>query len=291
MAGLYPDMASWRMPYDVDGTALVEVAGNGGVKDIPVSDVQKLAGETGDATYRFASGGLEWPGDNVKSSMLAFIFPELRDIDGIFVAIGSYSGNGVGTIEVSPNSTNGLDGTWTSYKAGYAPPTTVLPWRTAIQWGTALDVKAVRILVRGAAIQGAIPKAVHIYGEISPGTTDRLDLWHPTADAKLPPAWLDWGDVPRSSSAQTSFRVKNLSGTKTAGNARVSTTVLTDTTPSVPAQHLFSLDGVNFSAQVNVGSLGPGAVSAPVYIRRVTPSNAVLGLWAFRVRAQADTFA
>lgn len=290
MAGLYPDMASWRMPYDVDGTAVVDIWGNGAVMDMAVSDIQKWAGEAGDATYR-PTTTYEWPGAGVRSTMRAWIFPELRDIDGIFVAQDGYSTNGVGTIEVSQDSTNGLDGTWTSYKAGYAPPTAVLPWRTAIQWGTALDVKAVRILLRGSAIQHSILKAVHIYGEISPTTTDRLDVWHPTADTKLPPAWLDWGDVPRSSSAQTSFRVKNLSGTKTAGNVRVSTTVLTDTTPSVPAQHLFSLDGVNFASQVNVGSLGPGAVSAQVYIRRVTPSNAAMGLWAFRVRAQADTFA
>jgi hypothetical protein len=131
---------------------------------------------------------------------------------------------------------------------------------------------------------------VHLYGEPAPGENpNRLALWHPTLDQRVTPAYFDWGNVPRSSSADRLFRVKNVSSTLTASSVRVAMEALTDTTPSVPGQHSISSDGTTFLAQVNIGSLSPGAISGPLTLRRVIPSNAVLSLWSFRVFAESTT--
>jgi hypothetical protein len=132
-----------------------------------------------------------------------------------------------------------------------------------------------------------------IYGEPAPGQNpNRLELWHPTLDEKLPPAFFDWGDVPRSSSADRSFRVKNLSAVQTARSTRVAMEILTDSpAPSVVAQHTLSFGGGSFVPQVNIGDLAPGAISPAVTLRRVTPSNAVLSLWSFRVFAESTDWA
>ena len=66
--------------------------------------------------------------------------------------------------------------------------------------------------------------------------------------------------------------------------------VLTDGSPSVPGQHTLSFGGGSFLSQVNVGDLAPGAVSGIVTFRRVTPSNAQLGLWSFRVFAESTAW-
>ena len=73
----------------------------------------------------------------------------------------------------------------------------------------------------------------------------------------------------------------------TAGSTRVAMEVLTDASPSVPAQHTLSYAGGSFLAQVNIGDLAPGAISGPVTMRRVTPTDAALGLWTFRVFAES----
>jgi hypothetical protein len=133
--------------------------------------------------------------------------------------------------------------------------------------------------------------SLHVWGEIAPAENpNRLIFWHPTNNEKMPPQWLDWGDVPRSSSGDVLVRVKNNSGTLAANNVRVSFDILSDGAPSVPAQHTASYGGGSFTAQPNIGTLAPGAISGAITIRRITPSNAQYGLFAPRVSAVADTW-
>jgi hypothetical protein len=197
------------------------------------------------------------------------------------------------TIAVSADTTNGLDGTWTTISTQQLWSGTVkTAYRTLITSTTALAVRAVRFYATTTTFNSFVLKALHLYGEPVPGANpNRLELWHPTADEKLTPAFFDWGDVPRSSSADRVFRVKNLSGSLTAGSTRVAMEALTDASPSVPAQHTLSYGGGSFLAQVNIGDLAPGAISGPVTLRRVTPSNAALSLWSFRVFAESTNWA
>jgi hypothetical protein len=140
----------------------------------------------------------------------------------------------------------------------------------------------------GAPSYGCFP-SVHIYGNPSSGQNpNRLAIWHPTSDAHISGAYYDWGDTPRSSSADRTCRVKNMSATLKAEAITVAFDILTDTTPSVPAQFLVSEDGLTFTATADIGDLPAGGISPILTVRRNTPTNAALSVWEPRIIAQAS---
>lgn len=285
MAGNYPDAPSWRMAIDRDGTQIVHVQENNTMYSGSTTELRNLNDEGDGGTLSDYNG------------YTVLIFPELRDIDGLFImwAQNQFGPSLGGGVSVSVNTTNGFDGTWTSL--GVTPINasnnpTKPAYRTQISSTTVLAVRAVRIKWNSSSYGGSYYSSLysfHVYGEPAPGQNpNRLELWHPTLDQKLPPAYLDWGDVPRSSSADKTFRVKNLSSQQTANSVRIAMEILTDSSsPSVVAQHTISYGGGAFLPQVNIGSLAPGAISGVTTLRRVTPSNAVLSLWSFRVFAES----
>lgn len=292
MAGNYPDVPSWRMAWDRDGTQayLIRAIYN---DIIPVASADMIT--LNSENELFVTFNVQ---DSAAGNKLMLWFPEKRDVDGFFINAtgdGQESPQQV-SVEVSTDTTNGIDGTWTQIKAAYMTPQSVLPtYRTNIQSSTALGVRAIRFVWAQTTSFGHVrSKAFHVYGEPIPGANpNRLSLWHPTLDQRITPAHFDWGDVPRSSSADKQFRVKNLSSTLTANSIRVAQEALADAAsgnPSVPGQHTLSVDGTTFLAQVNVGALAPGALSGVVTLRRNTPSNAQLGVWAHRVFAEAGSW-
>lgn len=228
-------------------------------------------------------------------SAIVVWFPEKRDLDGFFVsAYQEVADSGI-KVDVSTDTTNGVDGTWTNIQGYYnANYITVPAYRQLIKSSTALAIRAVRITEAGTGGGNKIFRTIHLYGEISPGENpNRLSLWHPTLDQRITPAYFDYGDTPRSSSADLQFRVKNRSASLTAHSIRVAMEILTDApapAPAVVGQHTLSTDGATFVAQVNVGDVAPGAISGVVTLRRNTPSNAQLGPWAFRVFAEANSW-
>lgn len=217
----------------------------------------------------------------VTSSQVIIFFPEARDLDAIWL-----NGNsGSVAIEVSVDSTNGVDGTWTSGPTVTVTADTGNPlgsgWRTSITSSTTFGIKAIRFTLANL-------RNIHIYGEIAPTVTEnRIEFWHPTIDQKISPGDFDWGNCPRQSTGQLSFRLKNMSDTLTAFGVVVSMLALTDTTPSVPAQHFLSDDAAHWAATLNAGAIASSGLSPILYLRRVTPSNAVLTTprWAFHLIA------
>ena len=289
MAGNYPDNPSWRFAYDRDGS-------QGYTIDLGLTTVTQL---TTTQMQAINDENLSTQGPYVVSNGGYYMiwFPELRDLDAFMIKLGGGFQTHYYGVEVSPNTTNGLDGTWTSIRtygdAGAALGGTGSDYRTTIQSITALSIRAVRIRIgSNGNSQGIF--SLHLFGEPIPGANpNRLVLWHPTLDQRVGPAWFDWGDTPRSSSADKQFRVKNLSSSLSANSIRVAQEILTDAAsgnPSVVGQHTLSTDGATFLAQVNVGTLAPGAISGVVTMRRNTPSNAQLGVWAHRVFAEANSW-
>lgn len=263
MAGAYPDPPSYRMAWDEDGTQMFNLST---FAQFSESSMRALNSERGNTV--------------ATSNGVVVIFPELRDLDAIW--LNGDTGN-VSTA-VSVDTTNGSDGTWTSGPTVPVVADTGNPlgvrWRSSIASSTALGIKAIRFTVSNL-------RNIHLYGEISPEVTeDRIEFWHPTADQKQPPNWFDWGNTPRQSTGQVAFRLKNMSPTLTANDVVVSMDALTDTTPSVPAQHLLSLDAVHWYSSIDLGDIAPNGLSPVAYLRRVTPSNAVLTTprWAFRLK-------
>lgn len=283
MAGNYPDAPSWRMAIDRDGTQGYSITGGNIVTPLTNAQMQILNNENDDA--------LTIPGQ--VNGRLMLIFPELRDIDGFFLDTDAIANTHAYVVEVSANTTNGIDGTWTQIASGTADTSTdaVVPGYRSVVSVTQLAKRAIRVRRTGSMAGDITVTAFHVYGEPAPGENpNRLALWHPTLDERVPPAYFDWGNVPRSSSGDRLFRVKNLSSGLTASAVRVAMETLTDGTPSVPGQHSLSYGGGSFLAQVNVGDLAPGAISGQVTLRRITPSNAQLGVFAFRVFAEANSW-
>lgn len=284
MAGNYPNSPSWRMALDKDGTQGYKI-GNGIITQMTNSELVALNDES------VTSGVVLTIND---PNRIAFLFPERRDIDGFFVANNAGGTNAPLVPQVSTDTTNGLDGTWTNLGDTIIPPHSAIPeYRTGIHSRTALGVIGIRFgwSVNGQSSNQFQPCVVHLYGEITAGQSlDRLLLWHPTLDERVSPAYFDWGDVPRNTTATRDFRVKNVSGAKTANTVRVAMEALSDSAPSAPGQHALSLSGGTYLAQQTISTLAPGEISPVLTLRRITPANAQLSLTAFRVFSEAASW-
>jgi hypothetical protein len=270
LAGNYPDTPSWRMAYDRDGSVAVRIGATGTLTQLTQSEMIALNDE--DGLDQFVLSDIS---ETTATAMLAVCFPEPRDIDGYYIHVGRGTAGGFQTatywVDVSPNTTNGQDGDWIEVAGPFDVPAEFPPvkpaYRRDIVSETSFGMRGIRFRVFKELNTEIRVPVLHLYGEAAPGANpNRLELWHPTADEKLPPAWLDWGDVPRTSSADRQFRVKNLSPSLTANDVRVAMDVLTDALPSVPGQHTLSVGGGAFLSQV----------------------NAAMGLWSFRLFAESN---
>lgn len=281
MAGNYMDAPASRLAYDRDGSIGVVVSAAGAITTLTAADLRSLNDE-GEGAPTFAT-----------KARLAIIFSEPIDIKAVFLAL---SANTEATIETSKDSTTGIDGTWTAQVASAAYGRDVRPnYRIASQITPMIagsdsnEVRAVRI---SFALNTTISfRALHIYGDISSSATDdRLSFRQVASDVEVGPTHFDWGNVPRASSADKTFRIKNLSADMTAEAVEVYAEGLTPGVPSVPSMLLLSLDGTTFTPSVNLGDLAPGDVSGTITVRRVIPSNAQVSVWSARLVADADNW-
>jgi hypothetical protein len=287
MAGFYTDAPAARMAWDVDGSQFVEhIVATGALNLATQGQMTALNDETQAAAGWTSSGA--W---NVV------IFPQLRDLRGLIWSQGSsISFPGYQTsacaVSTSVDTTNGLDGTWVSRTAVAGPTSTKPGYRTQITTYSVDGIKAVRIQPFYGNNTGIY---LHIYGNISAGQTpDRLRLWHPTLDQPLSttPAFFDWGDAQRGSTASRDFRVKNNSATLTAGTITCSMEFPTDASPTLVGQLQFSTAALpTYTNTKVIADLTPGVISPLITLRRTTPSNAALSLWSGRLAAVAATMA
>jgi hypothetical protein len=279
MAGTYPDVPAPRMPYDRDGTIGFSFLTNlTSIVTLTNADLISMNDEN-IATSGSLSGS--------SSRWVCLIFPELRDIVALTITNASSGSNGINNVEVSSNSTNGIDGTWTSLTTNFSDAAATGPaYRTDFRSHVATGIKAIRALnsVSGAALNCRVG-TFHIYGTKS-AVSDRLEFWHPTLDQSL-----DWGDVARSTTTTRTVRLKNLSGSLTAGTITVGMEALYDASPSMISQHTFDYNGGGFGATATIPSLGPGQVSGIITIQQNISSTAALSVWEQRVYANASTWA
>lgn len=287
MSGNYPDPpAAHRMAWDRDGTIFVTLrTDTGAVTTRTQTEMNNVNDQDTDQVNLSTTSGM-------SIFKFCLIFPELRDIT--HYAIGATFGGGVtpGTLQWSPDTTNGFDGTWNTVASPWVNKGTNVSLLRSPDAVTINGAKAVRWGANsGSFTQDFATVFAHFYGGPAAGQNpDRLRLWHPSSDAEMLGPNFEFGNIARSTSADKTFRIKNNSATLTANGVVLSLGALTDTSPSVPGQYLLSQDGVNFAATQNIGNLAPGAISGVMTLRRVTPSNAVLGLWWARVLAVATSW-
>lgn len=289
MAGNYPDPPGPRMAWDRDGTQFYRLV-SGVLTQLSEIEARKANSEK--AEY------VEDPGySSPTSQTLIWFFPEPRDLVGIKLMTGAglYPGVPFSVVEVSSDSTNGLDGTWSAV-TGVTTDTsggTITPgYRQNISAISRANVRALRIYASHGYNSHSRLGAAHIYGKPS-NSGNRLEFWHPTLDEPLSnyPAWLDWGNRPRGSTATRYVRVKNISGLLTASPITVGMEALADAPLSVVSQHSFSLDDSTFTPTVTIPSLAPGEISPVIAIKQALFTNADLSVWAQRVYANAGAWA
>lgn len=285
MAGLYPDVPDTRIAYDRDGTSVFFVnRGTGNIVTLNQTQINAINDE--------AVGTYNWSQQGATLS-LGFVFPELRDITHYnFGYGGGIIGGGLTNIEISTDSTNIYDGTWTSLGAMTSTTGGVAGVRTGIRvLGGATGVRAIRF--NAGNTNGSIQQMwLHLYGSITAGENPhRLVMWHPTLDEPATGALFDIGDIPRGTQTVCQFRIKNISPAQTASTITIGLETLTNPTPSILTQHALSLDGVSYAATQSIASLAPGAVSSVVYIRQQMSVSAAVGPWSIRFYADAASWA
>lgn len=271
MAGNYDDPPGHRIPYDRDGTLRIRtnrgatvVNGTGG----------SLAGLNSEDTSAY---------QNIYNERLVLRFPVPIDI----VALGwaCYESFGTYYWQWSPDTTNGVDGQWTTI--GTLPRQNSQPTlRNNIIDADLTGVAALRWWADGHT--GATANNIHLYGSPT-DEQESLILLDDTADVRVDPVELDLADVPRETSRDVVFRVMN-NASVTANDVVVSIQFLTDGSPSVVPLHTLSLDGDLFEATVTISQLAPGAISDPVYLRQALADDAPLGLRWGRIVAAAGSW-
>lgn len=292
MAGFYADVPAHRMALDKDGTQMYRQDSNSIITQLSSATIREIVSENNESMHSNAmSAGINGQNDYGK---LFIVFPEHRDVLAYWfnIGYGFFSSGELDSIEVSSNSTNGVDGNWTFLTPfTYVNQWTSPSYRLDIQTCSKMNVKVIRFSMHSGAPSTGTHPIVHLFGNTSTGQNpNRLVIWHPTLNQQLGAADLDWGDVPRNSRDETNFRVKNISSTLTANSVVVSLDALTDTSPTVQGQHSVSADGVTFDTTVPIGTLAPGAISSQLTLQRITPMNATLSLWALQLLANAATW-
>jgi hypothetical protein len=285
MAGFYPDVPANRMAYDLDGTQFYEIADRNfeKVNPAPWGNIAPID-RTSECPTLNNEDLTDWMTTPIGGAGYVLIFPELRDLQGSSFMFQSWQ-TGQLAGQTSVDTTNGVDGTWLSYAIGEQIVGAKDDLRT-IGAATALGVRALRFQTHYGGAQPDVRNiaALHLYGTPASGENlQRLELWHPTLDQSLEAAALDWGDVPRLTEETRTFRVKNLHGSLTANTPTITTNILTDTTPSIPAQITYSDDDATWLSQITIANLAPGAISPLLYHRRLTPDDANLSLWWYRI--------
>lgn len=282
MAGSYMDAPSSRLAYDRDGSIGVTISATGLVLGLGATDLAALNNESEDMP---SGSGIRY----------AIIFPTPTDLTALFLAL-STSVNVV--IETSKNTTTGADGTWVvnvpsaQYLRDVRPGYRVASAITQFQAGASSQgVRGVRVSVASGTSAFTV-RGIHLYGKPSPSAIlDRLAFLMPTTDAEVPPSYFDWGNVPRASSADRTFRIKNLSPDLTAEGVYLSTESLTPGAPSVASMIMLSDDGgVSFRASLDLGDLAPGEISPVLTARRNIPDNAQVSVWSARFIADVTNW-
>ena len=261
------------MAIDADGTVMLYYD-TGVATELSAGTIALLNNEQ--------SGGF---GITFASNWVTAVFPEPRELDGIFTAIyrsDAYYTPSFGAVDTSGDTTNGIDGTWNNAIANINDYTTVYNnFRNNITSMAVATEKGVRARFNGTPNNLDVPAAFHLYGVISPGETPDRILFLDTlaADAVFTKP-LDFGDVPRGQTQTRTFKIKNNSATLTINTIQVTAE---DLYLNAGGWYEFGDDGISYQATFAVGNLGPGATKL-LYLKQVIPDAETLGVQTGRIK-------
>ncbi len=285
MAGSYPDNPKRRFAYDDDATVVLVVKNIGGSTSpgvppgIPylnasVAEMQNLNDEDHASFY-----GRTTVNATVFVTML---FPEKREIDGLYHVTGGDASGASHTAAKSENTTNGYDGTWVDLALADLHNVSWVAdhYRDNIESQAESNVLGLMFKVSGNPFSEH--RLIHVFGtQTAGGTPDRLIFLDPdNADAEFTKP-LDFGDVPRGQTQTDTFKVKNNSSTASANTVQVTGE---DLFGGAGAWYEFSDDDVVYTATLGLGNIS-AAGSKLVYVRQVVPDAQTPGVYVARVKA------
>lgn len=276
----YPTVPGRRMAWDADGTLWLRGRQDGGEPVAQFSAAEKA--EANDEDETAVNVGYEGP-----NRFLWWIRPELAEFDGIFYAYGDNARPS--TVHTSPDTTHGYDGTWTQQVSDLPDYTVVnINYRTGITSLAVSNQRAIRVAIQyPGSSNDQLVLACHLYGEISAGQTpDRLLFVDATTGLEfgLP---IDYGDTPRGAEIDQTFKLKNNSASLTASAVQITGESLYRNSG---AWYTFSEGGAFQATLPLAASIGPGASSPTITVRRNIPDAETLGLHAGRIRVSPPTW-
>lgn len=295
MAGNYDDVPGPRIAYDRDGTKVIGI-------DIDTAAFTEMNSSQIAAANNYASAtafNIHFASGTTSAGYLALLFPRTMDIVGYYFSWArNHNWIVKGEFAYSMDSTNGLDGSWTTVDDPFesADPnvanTVEAEWRTEIV-ESIFTAKAVRFRWKVTSVttndRFVQVRALHLYGAPSAGAEAGLTLWDPDNDEAITDgAYFDWAEVVRGEEYTKRFRVKNESGFDASGVA-LSTSIPTDASPSMATyvDYEIETDPGNWVSSLDLGDLAAGDIS-PVVTARYTPaSNAQLGIRGWRTLVEA----
>lgn len=276
MAGFYPDVPANRLAYHLDGTVVLLKDSSNGLTDITGSSVNLNDEDASSLVYA------------TPYNAVIFLFPALRNIQAYFASYDrNASSFNPGTLQASSDTTNGLDGTWsTVVNPWVVTENSVVPdYRNSIDAGAASMIKALRFNYTHGGYSYNL-RALHLYGTIPlTENPDRLIFWEPINNNETPGPYFDWGDIPRGTASTKQFRIRNNSATQVANSITISASAATYTMAVE-----FSTDNVSFASSINIGNLASGATSSILYVRRTVPAGEPLRVQAVRMSAVAGSW-
>lgn len=285
MAGSYPDAPFRRMAWDEDGSIFwyADTTADTYTSTI-LPAIERTITEKGYANNEETISGAEVinTGKYVSGfhdKAMAIIFPELRDIYGInYWSVNTLANvdlidtdgrNKPKFLQYSPDSSNGISGTWVDifddddYPS--SAPHYVYSWdhwyRIGIVSSAPFPVTGARsirwIASCGEGLLGAGDwHHIHIYGDKSSGATpDRLLFIDDDTGLEFTGP-LDWGDVPRGTTLTHDIQVYNNSASLTANDILLSFEALTGLSDT---WHSLSDSGGAFGGELTISSIGPAA--------------------------------
>jgi hypothetical protein len=196
-----------------------------------------------------------------------FFFPQPRDLVAISMSIHTGSGYGLPVLNISYNTTDGMNGTWTTVRT----TAELLKWNAissqalrAVEPFVYNGVRGIETISSGYS-HGI--QALNLFGSYAPVG---LRFWHATEDREMDGDNLDLGDLVRSNAYTRQFRIKNLNSL-TANNVLVAASA--PNAGSTLAGMEFS-DGGAYATSQTISSIAPGAISSIITARRTVAPNA-----------------
>jgi len=280
VAGGYPAAPGQRIAYDSDKTVVAHSTGTGGpITVFGTNDVNDLNDESSARTVIESSVG--------APRQVTWMFPRPMDLFGVWAG-----GEGDGSIEYFfENVSYSLDaiavdtGSWTN--TGIFFNIVALywdTWRTDFQLFSATAALAARGVARGKGgleFTGKHIKGVFWWGAVNDAATpDRLILLD--KDTGLESGLYDWGYLPRGTTKEKVFNVRNNSATFQADAVTVGFTALMSHNPHTWFE--VKDGGGAYSTQVTLGNIALATTYAnDITVKVVSPSTAGLGPFTTRI--------